>query len=220
MTLPRAVGLMPTRNRPQMAHRAVHLFLEQVYEGEKHLVVFDDGDVGIETCPSCTGRFELVVRPRDTLLPRKRNAMMSHVDDQEAVYFLWDDDDYHGPDRIQRQVPIVINHPICIMRPTLYYSSITEELVVSRWLSDATAAFTWEYWRRVGGFNERVDPGSGRAFCTPPRAFGLVAEIQGLFDYMAVVHSGQRHTPPAFGEPDFTACPLPSSWAKQRLRLR
>lgn len=220
MNWPRAVGIMPTRNRPEMAHRSVHLFLEQTYEGEKHLLVFDDGDVGIDACEDCIGRFELVNPKLDTCLPRKRNAMMRHVDDQEAVYFLWDDDDYHGPDRIRRQVPVVVNFPICIMRPTLYYSSIENDLRMSRWLSDATAAYTWEYWRRIGGFNERIDPGSGLAFCKPPRNVGEVMEIPGAYDYMVVVHRGQRHSPPGFGPPDFTEAPVPASWAQERLQLR
>ena len=98
MNWPCAVGIMPTRNRPQMAHRAIHLFLEQDYEGPRRLVVFDDGDVGLDICFQCEGRFELKVVPKCSL-PKKRNDMMEYVADQGAIYFLWDDDDYHGPDR-------------------------------------------------------------------------------------------------------------------------
>ncbi len=214
MNWPRAVAIMPTKNRPQMAHRAVHLFLEQVYEGDRHLVVFDDGDVQVESCPSCSRRFELV-RSEPMNLPKKRNAMMEHVADERAIYFMWDDDDYHGPDRFRRQVPVVMNHQACILKPTLYYNSITHDLRVSRWLSDATVAYRWNFWA-ARRFDERLDPGSGRMFCERRN----VEEIPGAFDYITVVHSGQRHTPPAFGEPDFTEAPVPAAFASDRLRLR
>ena len=215
MNWPCAVGIMPTLNRPQMAHRAAHLFLEQIYDGPRRLVVFDDGEGGVETCGSCAGRFELQVVPKCSL-PKKRNDMMEYVADQSAIYFLWDDDDYHGPDRLRRQVPMVMNHPACIMRPTLYYNSVTDDLRVSNWISDATVAYTWSFWRKRGGFDERIDPGSGLRFVSARE----VEQIPGAFDYITVVHRGQRHTLPAFGPPDFIDAPVPSTWAQQRLRLR
>lgn len=215
MRWPRVVGLMPTKNRPQMAHRAVHLFLEQQYEGDKHLLVFDDGVVPIETCYGCRGRFELV-RCNRMNLPTKRNAMMLHVNDPDAIYFMWDDDDYHGPMRVATQLDAVLEHHACILRPTLYYNAITHDLRVSRWISDATVAYDWSFWDRRR-YHEQIDPGSGRQFVTYPRP---VAEVRGVPDYIAVVHRGQRHTPPAFGPPDFTETDLTADWARERLRLR
>lgn len=216
MNWPRVVALMPTKNRPQMAHRSIHLFLEQKYEGEKHMLVFDDGAVPIDYCAGCRDHFEHV-RCSSMNLPRKRNRMMEHVRDKFAIYFLWDDDDWHGPFRLAAQVPAVIHHRACIIRPTLYYNSITNDLRTSNWISDATAAFDWDFWSKRR-FNEHHDPGSGRLFVTKPQP---VAEVShGLYEYMAVVHRGQRHSPPAFGEPDFRHTSLPASWAQKVLRMR
>lgn len=211
----RAVALMPTYNRPAMAHRAAHLFLEQDYDGPKTLLVFDDGDEPAAFCVSCSRHVELVHHARRNL-PHKRNAMMELVGDEDAVYLLWDDDDYHGPGRVRRQVEALELSPACILRPTLYYNSITRELARSSWVSDGTVAFTWGFWQSRGRFDERIDPGSGRRFVSSP----LVSEIDGELDYCVVVHEGQRHTPPAFGEPDFIETTLPSTWAIERLRLR
>lgn len=209
---PRAVAIMPTKDRPEMAHRAVHMFLEQDYPGEKHLLVFDDGAVPMQKCGECHDRFEYV-RCDLMNLPKKRNAMMAHVNDPQAVYFLWDDDDYHGPYRMVTQVPAVEWHGAVLLRPTLYFNSITDDLRMSRWISDGTVAYAWEFWSRRR-FNEKTDPGSGHLFVTHPR---LVEQIPGDTHYMVVVHAGQRHTPPAFSPPDFTEAPLPASWARERL---
>lgn len=213
-TLPRVVGLMPTCNRPDMAHRAMHLFLDQEYGGEMHLLVFDDGDQRVTGCPACLSQVELVVTPR-MKLPTKRNAMMEHVGDRDAFYFMWDDDDYHGSNRVDRQVDALVSHEACLLRPTLYYNAISGELRTSTWISDATIAYHWDFWNRRRFF-DGVDPGSGYHFVANRPD---VAELHGELDYMTVVHAGQRHTPPAFGPPDFYEAPVPSSWAQERLRL-
>jgi len=211
----RAVGLLPTYNRPAMAHRAAHLWLEQDYAGPKTLVVFDDGEQSATFCASCASQISIVHHARMNL-PRKRNSMIDYVGDEDAVYLLWDDDDYHGPARVRRQVQALADHGACILRPTLYYNEISGEIATSSWLSDGTAAFTWDFWRRRGQFDVRVDPGSGFRFLQGTRA----VELPGELDYMVVVHAGQRHTPPAFGPPDFTDAPVDASWAEARLRLR
>jgi len=211
---PRVVGLMPTYNRPDMAHRAAHLWLEQDYAGPKTLLVFDDGERQSEFCASCVPHITIVHHARRNL-PHKRNAMMELVGDEEAIYFLWDDDDYHGPSRVSRQVQALVGNSACILRPTLYYNEISGEIATSSWLSDGTVAFTWGFWKRRG-FDERVDPGSGFRFV---HGSGAV-EIPGEVDYCVVVHAGQRHTPPAFGPPDFTDAPVDAGSISGLLRLR
>jgi glycosyltransferase involved in cell wall biosynthesis len=216
MTLPRAIGIMPTYNRPEMAHRAIHLFLEQDYAGDKTLVVFDDGERSVLMCQECIHSRSVVVCSHARMcLPAKRNAMMEYVGDEGAVYFLWDDDDYHGPGRVRRQVAALQgNAQACLLRPTLYFNSISGELATSSWVSDGTVAYTWSFWS-TRRFDEYTDPGSGRKFVTRP----AVVEIPGELDYMVVVHPGQRHTPPAFGLPYFTEALVDSSWAADHLRL-
>jgi hypothetical protein len=99
------------------------------------------------------------------------------------------------------------------MRPTLYYNVITGQLATSSWVSDGTVAFTWDFWARRR-FDERIDPGSGLRFVNNAGAI----EIPGELDYCVVVHAGQRHTPPAFGLPDFTDAPIDAAWVASRLR--
>jgi glycosyltransferase involved in cell wall biosynthesis len=217
MTLPRAVALLPTYNRPEMAHRAVHLFLAQDYDGDKMIIVFDDGDVPVTLCGDCIRSNQVVIRSHARMtLPAKRNAMMQFVGDHDAIYFLWDDDDYHGPNRVRRQVAALgrSEQQACLLRPTLYFNSISNELAVSSWVSDGTVAYTWEFWKRRT-FNEYVDPGSGFQFVY--RA--PLVEIPGELDYMVVVHQGQRHTPPAFGPPEFSPAPIGATWATEHLVL-
>ena len=216
----RVVGLLPTYNRPAMAHRAAHLWLEQDYAGPKTLLVFDDGEDPATFCPSCEPHIKIVHHARTTL-PHKRNAMMGLVGDEDAIYFAWDDDDYHGPGRVRRQVEALMGAPsgvgACLMSPMLYYNEVSGELKLSTWRSDGNIAYTFDYWNRRN-YDERVDPGSGWRFLAG-RDHEIVA-IAGELDCITVAHAGQRHTPPAFGLPDFTDAPVSAEWAAERLRLR
>lgn len=215
MTRPLAVGLMPTFNRPEMAHRAMHMFLGQDYRGPSQLVVFDDGDAPAATCGVCAQHVQ-IVRCNRMNLPAKRNAMMDYVANPNAIYFMWDDDDFHGSRRVSRQIAALEEgFGGCLMRPTLYYNAITEDIRVSMWISDATIAYRWEFWR-TRSFFEHVDPGSGHMFVSGRHD---LVELHGELNYCTVVHAGQRHTPPAFGPPDFTDAPVSASWIKERLRL-
>jgi glycosyltransferase involved in cell wall biosynthesis len=218
--LPRVVGIMPTYNRPGMAHRAVHLFLEQDYEGDGLLLVYDDGERKFEPCSTCRSKIDLV--QHDKLeLPVKRNRMIERDSDPHAIYVNWDDDDYHGPGRVRRQVEAITSAPpwmqACILRPTLYYNSLSGELATSNWLSDGTIAHTFDFWR-LGAYTPGIDPGCGRRFVQP--RMKEIVTIDGDLDYCVVVHADQRHTPPAFGPPDFTAAPVGVEWITERLRLR
>lgn len=205
---------MATRNRSAMAHRAAHNFIDQDYAGQRHLLVFDDGEEPFVSCEECAPNIELMTTS-PMRLPTKRNEMMRHVGDRDAFYVQWDDDDYHGPTRISRQVDVIVHHEGCLLRPTLYYNSITDEIRTSRWKSDATMAFRWEFWERRP-FLDSVDPGSGSHFIANRPT---LVEIDAELDYMVVVHAGQRHTPPAFGLPDFYEAPVSAAWARERLRL-
>ena len=219
--LPRVVGLLPTYNRPELAHRAAHLFIEQGYGGRLHLLVFDDGELPVpRPCSTCD--FELVRHARVNL-PTKRNRMMAHVSDPDAIYVMWDDDDYHGPARVRRQVEALAEAEAdaCVLRPTLYYNQATRELRRSAWLSDATVAFRWNFWLAMA-FDESRDPGSGRSFIRRSHLVNqpTIVEIDGELDYITVVHPGQRHTPPEFNSIDFTEAPVGPEFADARLQLR
>lgn len=217
---PRAIGLMPTYNRPEMAHRAVHLFLEQDYDGDKHIIVYDDGEWQFEPCSSCRDNIDLVRHDR-LKLPVKRNLMIERSADTAAVYITWDDDDYHGPTRIRRQVKAIASTApeigACILRPTLYYNSITRELATSNWLSDGTIAHTYDFWLKRP-YNDQVDPGSGMKFVYP--RMKEIVTIDAELDYCVVVHAAQRHSPPAFGPPEFGVAPIDADVMDRLLRMR
>ena len=217
--LPRVVGLMPTFNRPEMAHRAAHFFLAQDYPGQHDLIVYDDGNQKFEPCAECAPQLRLV-RHAWLKLPAKRNKMISDDGDRDALYVTWDDDDYHGPSRISRQVEAITaggSHvQACLLRPTLYYNSLTHEVATSTWISDGTLAFTWDCWQRYGGYEEQVDPGSGRLFAE--RRVREIVQLDGELDYCVIVHAGQRHTPPAFNPLDFSGAPISADELRERLR--
>jgi hypothetical protein len=92
---------------------------------------------------------------------------MAHARDPEAIYFMWDDDDYHGPGRIRRQVEALTSAQAsigaCLMTPMLYYNQVARELRLSTWRSDGNIAYRFSYWYRRN-YDERVDPGSGWRF--------------------------------------------------------
>lgn len=215
---PRVVGLMPTFNRPEMAHRAAHMFLAQDYPGQRDLIVYDDGDQKFEPCNTCAPHLRLV-RSSWMRLPEKRNKMIADDGDRDAIFVTWDDDDYHGPSRISRQVEAITagssRIQACILRPTLYYNSITHEVAVSTWLSDGTLAHTWDCWQRNGGYPTQRDPGSGWEFCN--RIKREIIEIDGELDYCVIVHAAQRHTPPAFNPMDFSPASISADELRERL---
>jgi hypothetical protein len=219
--LPRVVGLLATQNRPAMAHRAAHLFFEQDYAGPKSLVVFDDGDQYFETCEALNAA-DVVYHTRVSL-PAKRNEMVRHVDDRDAIYFVWDDDDYHGPARVRHQVDALLAAPdatACLLRPFLYFNQVKNETRQAlEQDADATLAFRWAFWEERA-WDETIDPGSGFRMISRRSRTQLI-RIDGRTDYIVVWHGDHRFeaAPDAF-TPHWLASHVDAVEANHLLALR
>jgi hypothetical protein len=211
--------MLPTLDRPRMAHRATHYFLEQDYAGPAELHVWDDGEATRQTCDRCADDPRVVYRRiARTSLPAKRNGMMREIGDRDAVYVLWDDDDYHGPTRIRRQVAALLtsDRGACLMHPTLYYVRAQREVALSVGLvADAACAYRWSFWETRNWY-ESIDPGSG-AHWIMERGHQIVRVAAGL-DYIVVRHEGEagvgrhRHLQaPALRPPGFLPVDVPAT---------
>lgn len=223
-TLPHVVGLLATQNRPELAHRAAHLFFEQDYAGTKSLVVYDDGDDYFQACEELDD-LNVVYHSRASL-PAKRNQMVKHVNDPDAIYVVWDDDDYHGPGRIQRQVNALqsSNAQACLLKPFLYFNQVTG--VVRRCIgrdtfspsADATLAFRHTFWQQRN-WDETLDPGSG--FQMTHKRGDSIVYIDGVTDYVVVWHGAHRfHQPPDLFTSDWTSTTIEANEITARLATR
>jgi hypothetical protein len=202
--LPRAIGLLATRNRPTWAHRAAHLFFAQAYDGPKVLYVYDDGDEPVQLCSELLAQDLVLVHHAPVLLPVKRNRMMraAIVRDHTAIYFNWDDDDYNGPERLQRQVEALLAHPeadACVLCPLLWYDVPTHTLTRAmklnlhglrlRVFTDAAIAFRRRFWER-SPWDEAVDPNACWRWCAEPH--DVIIDTPGERDYVIVRHTANH----------------------------
>jgi hypothetical protein len=219
---PRVVGLLATRNRPDAAHRAAHLFFEQDYRGPKTLLIFDDGDVGSRFVP-CPDLIEAdIVYHAHAELPAKRNQMVEYVDDPDAIYVVWDDDDYHGPGRLRRQVQALLQVPqagACLIRPVLYYDAEMRSLWRCAHAFDATIAFRHAFWL-LRPWEEDQGMASGHRFVIN-RGDAAYVNVDGQLDYVVVWR--RQH---ALDQPDlndasnYAPAPVHASTIERLLRSR
>lgn len=205
MKLPHAIGLLATRNRHAQAHHAAHLFFEQRYDGPKTLLIYDDSPTPFELCDALKGKDVAVVNLAPVKLPAKRNAMMraAIAHDPDAVYFVWDDDDYNGPMRIARQVAALQTHPAAegvIFCPYLTYDierrtldqlgKATLHRLPIRIFTDANLAFRRQLWERLP-WDETIDPHACWRWMREP--VDRIIDISGERDYVVVRHA-TNHT--------------------------
>lgn len=94
-------AIMPTRNRPQWAPRAMECFLSQSWP-EKELVIVDDMDwPSFPQAPRDAGVEYHLIRQRLTI-GAKRNLACSRAAGEIICH--WDDDDWSAPERMADQV--------------------------------------------------------------------------------------------------------------------
>lgn len=103
--VPRAEPLvscvMPTGDRREWALQAIRYFQRQSW-GARELVIVDDGREGLEGDLPCDPRIRYIRRDQRMTIGAKRNLACDHARGDYVV--LWDDDDWHGPERIARQL--------------------------------------------------------------------------------------------------------------------
>lgn len=114
---PTVCCVMLTRDRPEMAARAVRCFQRQTYERKK-LLVYDTGEKHLEGVPFVNTEFALQRGPIRQLLSLTRYASIGSLRNSAcdlAGQFMgaeiichWDDDDYSHPYRIAEQVNLLM----------------------------------------------------------------------------------------------------------------
>lgn len=98
---PRVSCLMPTHNRREYVPQAIRGFLQQDYPN-RELILVDDGSDSVEDLIPDDSRIHYVRLHQRRSTGVKRNLGCELA--QGEVLVCWDDDDWHGPGRITRQV--------------------------------------------------------------------------------------------------------------------
>jgi GT2 family glycosyltransferase len=97
--------LMPTRERGDFAAQAVRYFLRQDYPNTELVIVDDAAYVAPMPVPE-DPRIRLFRAGADHSIGAMRNAACAKARGQILV--LWDDDDWHGSERVSRQVAPIL----------------------------------------------------------------------------------------------------------------
>ena len=93
--------IMPTRNRPEFAVQAVRYFLRQDWPATE-LVIIEDGPPLLAGLLPDDPRITLVSSGTSRSIGKMRNHACELA--RGEIIAQWDDDDWHGPERLSRQV--------------------------------------------------------------------------------------------------------------------
>lgn len=99
--LPLASCIMVTGDRRDWALQAIRYFARQDYPA-KELVIVDDGREPLEAALPCDHRIRYLRLSGRASIGAKRNRACEIARGTFVVH--WDDDDWHGPDRLSRQI--------------------------------------------------------------------------------------------------------------------
>lgn len=130
--LPMVCCVMLTKDRPEMAARAVRCFREQTYQ-QKILIIWDSGEKPLDI--AFTEDYQVSIWQRTTKLKNigdLRNEAAKWICNGPTpipeILIHWDDDDYSAPDRIASQVEQLqaSKQPIVGYREMLFYKEPRE----------------------------------------------------------------------------------------------
>lgn len=115
---PFVAALMLTRDRPEFAERARRCFAEQTFPGPLAVLFELDNSAATWRGMSFGSLRNHAVR-----------QIVRDLDCKDLIIIHWDDDDYHAPDRIERQVAqlLVSDKPCVGLHSGLFYETITGE---------------------------------------------------------------------------------------------
>jgi glycosyltransferase involved in cell wall biosynthesis len=127
--------LCVTRNRVALLRRAVQCFLRQTYSQKELIVLYESDDIATRYFvaqlnePSILA-IEVSATPRLTLGSLRNLAVRVSRGNYVAQ---WDDDDWHGPARIEEQMSALETHgrPGCVLLRWLLYDEVTHKAMVS-----------------------------------------------------------------------------------------
>jgi glycosyltransferase involved in cell wall biosynthesis len=140
--------LCPTYNRRPLIAGAIACFQAQTY-ANRELVILDDGEDPVrDLAEGADARIRYFYElPRRVLGP-KRNRCAELA--RGEIFVLWDDDDWHGPERITRQVADLEKYEMSFLRDITVedeHGAIWEPLY-SAYDFPATAAFRRSVWEQ------------------------------------------------------------------------
>jgi len=188
---------MATRDRRGFVPQAIQCFLAQTKPGpgwELELVVVDDGKDAVADLIPADPRIRY--RRHDHALSLRDKRQMSLDEARGEVFLLWDDDDWHGPERVARQVRALLQgHGACLLDPILFHDLAANR--TWRWCARGrfqmcvgTLAFTQRYYDLIpGGFPPPVPTSSDQQFVRE-RPWSEVVYVPGADSYVAVRHGG------------------------------
>jgi glycosyltransferase involved in cell wall biosynthesis len=130
MTAPLVSCVMVTRDRPQLAARAVRCLAAQTWPSLE-LVVIDDGDVDYTPAFAPLGDRIPVRYMRLKPDPRRKLGGLRNMGLEAALGDLiaqWDDDEWYHPDRIATQVHAILDTRAvaCVLKWTLMHVDTAE----------------------------------------------------------------------------------------------
>lgn len=122
--------LMVTRNRANLARRAVRCFAAQTWES-KELIVIDDGDEDYESVLApyrdrCTIHYHRFPRDPERFLGAARNLSLDRANGEFVMQ--WDDDEWYHPDRLTFQMEYASSHDLAgvVLQDTLMHVDESE----------------------------------------------------------------------------------------------
>ncbi|HEY3402103.1 MAG TPA: glycosyltransferase [Ohtaekwangia sp.] len=125
MDYPLVSCLCVTEARVVFLEKAIHYFLHQSYPNKELIVTYPEGDTSTAEFLRNLNHplvFALTFPDSETLTLGKKRNLAIHK--SKGKYFcVWDDDDWHHPDRLIRQIEALENSDArsCVLSRTLLY---------------------------------------------------------------------------------------------------
>jgi glycosyltransferase involved in cell wall biosynthesis/GT2 family glycosyltransferase len=150
---PRISALMPTADRRRFVPDAIAQFLAQGRD-DCELVILDDGSDSVADLIPPDPLIRYFREDRRRALGDKRNRLCELARGEILIH--WDDDDWHAPDRIARQIEAIDAHgaDICGVDRIVFLSDDGEQAWDyvwrgrERWVCGGSLAYRRDFWER------------------------------------------------------------------------
>lgn len=121
--------IMPTSNRAKFVRQSINYFLRQTYPNIE-LIIVDDGDDSVEDLIPDDSRIKYIKLSSKYSIGKKRNLACEVAEGE--IIMCWDDDDWHGPERIEQQISPLLNddYDVSGIASLMYYSLIKQAFYV------------------------------------------------------------------------------------------
>lgn len=239
---PIVCAIMLTRDRPEMAARAVRSFEAQTYE-RKYLVVLDTTLVILDTTrpfgeigyafglvPKKEGR--VLKACNDWSIGKLRNAAIDETPPFTDIIVTFDDDDYSHPARIAEQVALLQSSgAACVgYSQTLFWDTVTPPAGQAWIYSGAPIGASFAYWRKTWKEHPFEDVSRGeddrfwRALLVAGKKVGTCSGIADEPRMIHHVHGGNTWTPDyakaaAHGSNNWRRAPEWDDFCRERMAL-